>query len=150
VSTQWSLDDEQLARVCGMAAILLPGSPGSPAPGALPEFGQLVQRAVATVGRESAALEAAIGRLPLDLSWESLEAYADAEAEGFELVALVVVGAYFMSPTVLTAIGLPTDDRRAAPRDQAVDELGSGILDAVLERGSPVKTLPEVNGWSDT
>jgi hypothetical protein len=56
----------------------------------------------------------------------------------------MVIGAYFMSPAVLAALGLPTGDRRPAPLDQAVDELSSGILDAVLDRGSPVKTLQEV------
>jgi hypothetical protein len=144
VNGSWSLGNEQLTRVCATAAILLAGSGNSPAPGSLPEFEALVQRAANALWRESSALEEAIARLPAELTWDSLSAYADAEPESFELLALVVVGAYFMSPAVLAALGLPTGDRRPAPLEQAVDELSSGILDAVLDRGSPVKTLQEI------
>ena len=141
----WSLGSEQLARICATAAILLPGSADSPAPGSLPEFGDLVQAAASALSRESPSLEEAIARLPAELSWETLSGYADEEPGSFELLSLVVVGAYFMSPVVLAALGLPAGDRRPAPLEQAVDELSSGILDPVLERRSPVKTLSEVN-----
>lgn len=145
MSDSWTLGNEQLARICTTAEILLPGSPDSPAPGLLPEFEDLVQRAANALSRESSELEEAIARLPVDLSWNTLAAYANEEPERFELIALLVVGAYFMSPTVLAALGLPTGDRRPAPLEQAVDELSSGILDAVLDRGSPVKTLQDVD-----
>ena len=141
----WSLGNEQLARICTTAAILLPGSADSPAPGSLPEFEDLVRTAASALSRESSALEEAIARLPVELSWETLSGYADEEPDSFELLSLVVVGAYFMSPLVLAALGLPAGDRRPAPLEQAVDELSSGILDPVLERRSPVKTLSEVN-----
>jgi hypothetical protein len=144
VNAAWSLRSEQLTRICTTAGILLPGSPDSPAPGFLPEFEALVQSAANALSRESSALEEAIDRLPVELSWNTLAAFANDEPEGFELISLMVIGAYFMSPTVLAALGLPTGDRRPAPLDQAVDELSSGILDAVLDRGSPVKTLQEV------
>ena len=42
-----------------------------------------------------------------------------------------------MSPSVLASLGLPSGERRPANRDQVVDELGTGILDAVFERGCP-------------
>ena len=144
----WSLGNEQLTRVCATATILLPGSPDSPAPGSLPEFENLVQRAANALSRESSALEEAIARLPAELSWDILSGYASEEPESFELLSLLVVGAYFMSPIVLAALGLPAGDRRPAPLEQAVDELSSGILDAVLDRGSPVKTLQEIDGMT--
>jgi hypothetical protein len=145
VNGSWSLGNEQLTRICTTAAILLPGSADSPAPGSLPEFEDLMQRAANALSRESAALEEAIARLPAELSWGTLSTYANEEPERFELLSLLVVGAYFMSPTVLAALGLPSGDRRPAPLEQAVDELTSGILDAVLDRGSPVKTLQEID-----
>ena len=141
----WSLRNEQVTRICAIAGILLPGSGDSPAPGSLPEFGDLVQRAASTFSRESSAIEQAIALLPAELSWETLSTYANEEPESFELLSLLVVGAYFMSPLVLAALGLPTGDRRSAPLEQAVDELSSGILDPVLDRGSPVKTLEEID-----
>jgi hypothetical protein len=146
VNGSWSLGNEQLTRICTTAAILLPGSADSPAPGSLPEFGDLVQRAANAFSRESSAIEQAIARLPVELSWDTLSTYAKEEPESFELLSLLVVGAYFMSPIVLAALGLPTGVRRQAPLEQAVDELSSGILDPVVDRGSPVKTLQEIDG----
>lgn len=146
----WSLGNEQLTRICTIAAILLPGAAGSPAPGSLAEFEGLVQRAAHALSCESSALDEAIARLPAELSWNTLSAYASEEPESFELLALLVVGAYFMSPNVLAALGLPAGDRRPAPLEQAVDELSSGILDAVLDRGSPVKTLQDIERIEST
>lgn len=138
------LNREQLARICATAEILLSGSVESPAPTSLPEFPDLVQRAANTLSRELPVLTEAVARLPAELSWDTLSTYATEDAEGFELLALVVVGAYYMSPTVLATLGLPTGERRRAPLELAVDQLSTGILDAVLERGSPVKTLQDI------
>lgn len=137
------LDHEQLTRICSVAGILLPGTSESPAPSQLPEFPDLVHRAANTLNRERSTLEAAIASLPDELSWDALSAYATDNPGGFELLSLVVVGAYFMSPTVLAALGLPTGERRRAPLELAVDQL-DGVLDAVLERGCPVKTLEDI------
>jgi hypothetical protein len=139
------LDRDQLNRVCAVAGILLPGSAESPAPQSLPEFEELVQRAAGTLGRDAAALEDAIVCLPAELSWDSLSEYSEKQPEGFELIALVVIGGYFMSPTVLAALGMPAGERRRAPLELAVDQLDSGLLDAVLERGCPVKTLEDID-----
>lgn len=138
------LTREQVSRICTAAGILLPGSSESPSPGSLPEFPDLVQRAAKTLNRELPALEKAIAALPSEMTWDTLSAYSTEEAESFELVSLVVVGAYYMSPTVLAALGLPTGERRRAPLELAVDQL-DGILDAVLERGCPVKTLEDID-----
>ena len=146
MSAARSLGSEQLDRVAATAAILLPGAPDCPAPGALPELDDLLQRAARALSSESSKLEEAVAHLPGELTWDTLSSYASAEPEAFELLSTVVLGAYFMSPTVHAALGLPTGERRPAPLDQAVDELGTGLLDAVLDRGSPVKTLDEVTG----
>lgn len=139
-----SLDDRQIAIVAATADVLLADSVECPSPGSLPEFRDLVDQAARALGPEVQALDDAIAGLPAELNEVGLAAYSTAEPEAFELLAQVVVGAYFMSPTVRAAIKVPSD-RRPAPRDQAVDELTSGILDAVLDRGSPVKTLQEVD-----
>jgi hypothetical protein len=97
------------------------------------------------VGDPDGTLAAAIAALPAEPTWDSLEAFAQTDRASFEQVALLAVGAYFMSPSVLASLGLPTGERRPADREQVVDELSSGVLDAVLERGCPVRTLDEVN-----
>jgi hypothetical protein len=139
------LSRQQLDRVRATAAVLLPGSEESPAPNDLPDYDELVQRAAVALEGEGRALAAAIDALPADLSWERLSAFAAVDPSSFELVSMLVVGAYFMSPAVLGSLRLPTGPRRAARPEQVVDELSTGILDAVFERGCPVRTLEEVN-----
>jgi hypothetical protein len=136
---------EQVARIRAAAAVLLPGHAESPAADVLPDYDELVQVAAAAVG-EGRALPAAIEALPDEPTWESLSTLADTDPASFEQVSLVAVGAYFMSPAVLASLGLPTGERRPADREQVVDELSTGILDAVYERGCPVRTLDDVNG----
>lgn len=139
------LSDVHVDRVRAVAGILLRDPTDSPSPDDLSDFTDLVQRAAGALSREHDALEQAIEQLPSHICWDSVASYAADEPEGFELLALLIVGAYFMSPTVTVALGLPIGERRAAPPEQAVDELSSGIMDAVLERGCPVKTLQDID-----
>jgi hypothetical protein len=73
-----------------------------------------------------------------------LSAFAEADPASFGDISLLAIGAYFMAPSVLEGLGLPTGERRPASREQAVDELSTGILDPVFERGCPVRTLEDV------
>jgi len=143
-----ALSQDQLDRVRAVAAVLLPGPLTSGPATALPDFDEQLQHAALALEGEGRTLAEAIGSLPTDPSWESLSAYAEADPSSFEQVALLAVGAYFMSPHVLASLGLPTGDRRPADREQVVDELSTGILDAVYERGCPVRTLEDVNARS--
>ncbi|MEV5650641.1 hypothetical protein AB0L57_20535 [Nocardia sp. NPDC052254] len=141
-----ALSPEQLDRIRGVAAVLIPGASVSvPAP-SLADFDDMVQCAAAALDGQSRALAAAIEAIPAEPSWQNLSAFADADPSSFEQVSLLAVGAYFMSPAVLDALGLPTGNRRPAKPEQVVDELSTGILDAVFERGCPVRTLDDVAG----
>jgi hypothetical protein len=141
-----ALSPEQLDRVRGVAAVLVPGSPTSAGAAALSDLDDLLQHAAVAIDGEGPALSGAIKALPSDLSWESLSAFAAADPSSFEQISLLVVGAYFMAPSVLASLGLPTGERKPASLEQAVDELSTGILDPVFERGCPVRTLEDVNG----
>jgi hypothetical protein len=143
------LSPRQVDLARAAAAVLLPGSGDSPAPADLADFDELVQRSAAALGGEAQALARAVDGLPVDPAWSDLEALAVRDPASFEIVSLLVVGAYFMSPEVLSSLGMPSDERRAADREQVVDELGTGILDAVLERGCPVRTLEDVERAAD-
>jgi hypothetical protein len=140
-----ALSPEQLNRIRAVASVLLPGSSDTPAADAVPDFDELVQQAATALAGEGRSLAEAIDALPAELTQDSLSAVATSDATTFDQVSLLAVGAYFMSPTVLASLGLPTGERRPANREQVVDELDSGILDAVLERGCPVRTLEEVD-----
>ena len=139
------LSQPQLDRVRATAAVLLPGSADSPAADAVPGFDELVLRAAGALEDMGPALAAAIDILPAEPTWANVSAFADREPSSFEVVALLVVGAYFMSPSVLGSLGLPTGARHRANPEQVVDELSTGILDAVFERGSPIRSLHDVN-----
>jgi hypothetical protein len=138
------LSRSQLDRVRATAAILLPGSSESPAANAIAGLDELLQRAAAAL-RRGPDLAAAIDALPAEPDWEQLRSFSQRDPSSFELVSLLAIGAYFMSPSALASLGLPTGERHAAHREQVVDELTSGILDPVLERRSPVRTLQDVN-----
>lgn len=139
------LSRQHLDRIRALAGVILAGSSESPAPGDLSDFDQLVLRATAALDGEATAIEAAVSALPEEISWASVSAFAEREPASFELVSLLVVGAYFMASPVLASLGVPTGQRRPANREQVVDELGEGLLDSVLERGSPIRTLEDVN-----
>jgi hypothetical protein len=142
------LSREQLGSLRALASVLLPGSADSLPAGSLADLDDLLQHAAAAMGNDPSDLATATAAIPARPTRDSLSALADADPAGFDMVSLLIVGAYFMSPAVLSSLGLPTGDRRPADREQVVDELDSGILDAVFDRGCPVRTLDEVNARS--
>lgn len=133
---------EQLSTLRSVAALLIPGSSYSPTPAHLLDFDELLGRAVVALGPESKSLPGALHRLPSEITWDSLSAFAVREPVHFEIISTVVSGAYFMSPTVLESIGYPTGPRKAPPFGLAAEELEGGILDPVIERG------PFVRPWA--
>jgi hypothetical protein len=54
----------------------------------------------------------------------------------FQPLSAVVVGAWLLLPTVRDRIGYPGQRRDPAPIDLGTDQISSGILDPVLERGA--------------
>lgn len=139
-----ALSPEELRRAREVATVLLPGSSTASSAAGVPDLDDLLQHAAFALGGDDTDLAAAIEALPPEPSWDSLLAFAEADPESFGQVSLLAVGAYFMSPSVLASLGLPTGERRPANREQVVDELGSGILEPVFERGCPVRTLDDV------
>ncbi|WP_431230878.1 hypothetical protein [Paenarthrobacter nicotinovorans] len=140
-----ALSSHQLERVRAAAAVLLAEPSHSPRIDEIPEFDELLQQAAIAMGNKASVLSAAIAELPASPTSEDLSAYAEKDPESFEALALLAVGAYFMSPAVLDALGRPAGARRPASREQVVDELSTGLLDPVFERGCPVRSLDEVN-----
>lgn len=54
----------------------------------------------------------------------------------FDPLSSVIAGAYFMTPQVKELIGYPGQHREPAGLEDAANELETGILDPVLDRGS--------------
>lgn len=133
---------DQLEELRSTAEVLIPGDEVSPPPAALDDFDELLQRAVAAMEPELPALSDALSALPSEVDWATLKEFAESDGPRFELIATVVTGAYFMSEPVLESIGYPTGNRAAAPFDLSAEELASGILDQVIDRGAPHQATP--------
>ena len=84
-----------------IASVLLPGDDTSPPATSVPDYDELLSKAVEVIGAEQPMLTRALQQLPDDADWDALKEFADNEPDGFEVVAAVVSGAYFMSTTVL-------------------------------------------------
>jgi hypothetical protein len=69
------------------------------------------------------------------ITFETLREMSVSHPLQFEVISSVILGAYLLAPEVRAAIGQPGPTRRIAPLLEAADELASGILDPVIERG---------------
>ena len=76
-----------------------------------------------------------LAETPDDELWEALKTMSADDNATFDPLSAVLAGAYFMTPQVMKLIGYPGQHRDPAPLELAADEIGSGILDPVLERG---------------
>jgi hypothetical protein len=124
-----------------IASVLLPGDDTSPPATSVPDYDELLSKAVEVIGAEQPMLTRALKQLPDDADWDALKEFADSEPDGFEVVAAVVSGAYFMSTTVLDALHYPHGPRRATPFGLVADELESGVLEPVMERAPMVRSV---------
>lgn len=136
-----ALNDSEITAVRAVAGVLIPGDGTSPPSGQVTDYDGLLQQAARALGPELDDLRSAIGSLPRATSWATLEQFAGDRAEQFELVSTTAAAAYFMSAEVLTSLGYPTGQRSAPPFDLAAEEIGSGILEPVLARGSRVRPV---------
>jgi hypothetical protein len=140
---------DQLDRVRALAGILLPGSDPSPAARDLEDFDQLIAQAAGALRREFEAVNAAIAALPTVITQDSIAGFSESDPKSFELVSLLLVGAYFMAAPVKDALGLPVGPRYAPSFEQIADELEDGLIDPVLRRASPIRTLNDVRRASN-
>jgi hypothetical protein len=132
------VSDEELRGLLAIADVLIPGTSDMPAASAAPKIDDWLGVALAArrdVFDEVLMLATSLGRLPSAMLSDELRRLSDAEPERFEPLSAVIAGAYLMVPEVRRAIGYPGQVRRFPPFDQAAEEITSGILDPVIERG---------------
>lgn len=107
-----------------------------PVPSACPEYPEKLDLALATRSDVFDALVAALeeaSRQPDLEGW--LRGLHQAHREVFDPLSAVLAGAYLMVPVVRAHVNYPGQGRNPAPYDQIAEELSSGILDPVIERG---------------
>jgi hypothetical protein len=67
--------------------------------------------------------------------WDALKQMSADDKFTFDPLSSILAGAYFMTPQIKELIGYPGQHRDPAPIDAAANELATGILDPVFERG---------------
>jgi hypothetical protein len=118
-----------------LADVLLPAVDGLPAPTAIDVQGRWLDRALAARPDLTAPLEAIlVAAGGLDAAAEARRLRAE-QPEAFAVLALLVTGAYYLSPTVRRRIGYPGQKADPAPDDEADYWLRDGILEPVAARG---------------
>lgn len=130
-----TLEDGDIERLKGLADVLIPGTATLSAPSALSNFERLLRSAVKACGYPDVDLRSALDAIPPNADWDSTRAFATANQAGFDIVSVIVSGAYFMSPVVLGALGYPLERRHPAGPEEFADEYETGILDPVINRG---------------
>lgn len=152
-----ALSSGQRAALLAVADVLVPAAGDIPAASATPDYGLWLDRALEARSEIVADLAGILDSLSSDglssggfdaggLDAGGLGAHLrrlDAERpDDFRLLAQVIAGAYFMIPAVLDRIGYPGQHREPAGLTDAADELETGILDPVVDRGPMLRAVP--------
>lgn len=133
-----TLTATELPALLRVADCLIPASGPNPKASEAEQYTSYLDLALAARADVFDAVVGAAGKLvdvPEEKLWETLKAMAVEDKFTFDALSSVVAGAYFMTPQVMKLIGYPGQHRDPAPVALAAEEIGSGILDPVLERG---------------
>lgn len=132
------LTDAEQATLLRIADTLIPESGPNPKASDAQEFLPYLQLALAARADVFDAVLKAVGELadvPDDGLHEALKAMWANDKFTFDPLSSILAGAYFMTPQVKELIGYPGQHRDPAGLEDAANELETGILDPVLERG---------------
>jgi hypothetical protein len=134
-----ALNDDELTALLRVADCLIPESGPNPKPSDTEQYSAHLELALAA---RADVIDAVVGGavklvdVPDDELWAALRQMSAEDKFTFDPMSSVLAGAYFMTPQVKALIGYPGQHRSPAPLEQAAEELGSGLMDPVLERGS--------------
>jgi hypothetical protein len=133
-----SLTDVEQQTLLRIADALIPAAGPNPKASDVEEFLPYLQLALAARRDAFDVVIAALSRLndvaDADMLAELKAMWAD-DKDTFDPLSAIVAGAYFMTPEVKELIGYPGQHRDPAGLEDAVNELETGILDPVIERG---------------
>ncbi|MBY5377417.1 hypothetical protein [Rhizobium leguminosarum] len=105
---------------------------------AVSKFDQLVTNAAAILDKHFDILTDLLEELrttPQTEMWERLKKLEAANGEAFYVLSTLIVGAYIYSDEMKAELNYPAPHRNPPSLFDAADELSSGILDPVMERG---------------
>ncbi len=132
------LTDSELATLLRIADCLIPAEGPNPKASDAADYTSYLQLAL---GARSDAFDTVISGVeqladvPESELWQALKKMWADDKTTFDPLSAVLAGAYFMTPQIMELIGYPGQHRDPAPLEEAADELATGILEPVLERG---------------
>jgi hypothetical protein len=132
------LTDTELTTLMRIADTLIPASGPNPKASEAEQFQPYLHLALAARADVFEAVLTAVHTLAEVPDSELRDALKTMWAEDkftFDPLSSVIAGAYFMTPQVKKLIGYPGQHRDPAGLEDAANELETGILDPVIERG---------------
>jgi hypothetical protein len=132
------LNDGELATLLRIADCLIPASGPNPKASDADGYVHYLNLALSARADTFDAVMSAIAALADvtdDDLWAALKRMWSEDKFTFDPLSSIVAGAYFMTPQVKELIGYPGQHRDVAGLDEAANELATGILDPVIERG---------------
>ncbi len=133
-----SLTEAEHVALLRIADTLIPEFGPNPKASDANEFGAYLQLALAARADVFDAVLKAVNELADVGDHEMHDALKNMWATDkftFDPLSSIIAGAYFMTPQVKDLIGYPGQHRDPAGLEDAANELETGILDPVLERG---------------
>lgn len=141
-----AVSDTELRMLLAVANVLIPAAGDDPAATSEPGYEDALRVALDARADAFDIITATLADLE-GPRWGELPAALrrlhDEEPETFQPLSAVVAGAWLMLPEVRTRLRYPGQRRDPASVEIAVDEISSGILDPVVERGSIFRVAPE-------
>jgi hypothetical protein len=133
-----ALSESEYATLIRIADALIPESGPNPKASDAGEFGAYLQLALAARADVFDAVLKAVNELT-DVAdrdmYDALKTMGANDRFTFDPMSSIIAGAYFMTPQVKELIGYPGQHRDPAGLEDAANELETGILEPVLERG---------------
>jgi hypothetical protein len=133
-----ALSDTEHTTLMRIADTLIPESGPNPRASDAREFGPYLQLALAARADVFDAVVKAVNDLADVADHDMHDALKKMWANDkftFDPLSSIIAGAYFMTPQVKGLIGYPGQHRDPAGLEDAANELETGILEPVLDRG---------------
>lgn len=130
---------DEVATLLRIADCLIPAAGPNPAASNAENYVEYLHLALAARADAFGAVMDAVATLaavPDEELRPALRHMWASDKATFDPLSAILAGAYFMTPHVMALIGYPGQHRDPAGLEDAANELETGILEPVLERGS--------------
>ncbi|MGE0282808.1 MAG: hypothetical protein AB7P20_19645 [Rhizobiaceae bacterium] len=130
--TASGIDGKGIARLRGLAEVLIPEHDVMPGAGSVQDFDLWLERAIRASGYSPEELQAAIAALPARIDWNGAKALSRTRPDDFIVLGRLISAAYYMAPDVLGKLGFPSDRRDPAGAEDFAAELETGLFEKML------------------